>query len=88
MGLKNIKITLLFLCVIICLSTSCGEEGVKIDRADRFFIDTTANKEINKVSVEMDKWCKDSSDFLVKKLTDSLVIVREQEIMQKMLPVH
>jgi hypothetical protein len=63
--------------------TSCESDVVKLDRGDRLFIDTTASKEMNRLAPELDKWCTDSSPVLIKKLTDSLVLVREQEILQK-----
>ena len=41
---------------------------------------------IAKLTPKLDKRCKDSSDALRKRLVDSLVVVREREIIMQTLP--
>lgn len=68
--------------------TSCGEQDVKLNANDRVAIDTLSASAIAKLTPELDKRCKDSSDALRKRLVDSLVVVREREIMTQTLPTH
>lgn len=61
----------------------CNTEGGKLTREDRIMIDTISSRQIVQVSVELDKWFKDSSEILVKKGVDSLLILRQQEIINE-----
>ncbi len=80
----SLAFCLLFFCPL--LISSCGEETVKLNGNDRVAIDTLSANAIAKLTPELDKRCKDSSDALRKQLVDSLVIVREREIMMQTLP--
>ena len=68
------------------LFTACKDEGVKLTGDDRIAIDTLSANAIKTVTPELEKQCKDSADVLRKRLVDSLVIVREQEIMMQAVP--
>lgn len=74
--------------IALCLLfiTSCGEKGVKLNADDRLAIDTLSANAIKTLAVELDKNCKDSADVLRKQLVDSLVAVREREIIMQTLP--
>ena len=61
----------------------CNTEGGKLTREDRIMIDTISSRQIVQVSVELDKWFKDSSEILVKKGVDSLMVLRQQEIINE-----
>ena len=61
-------------------------EGVKLNADDRVAIDTISGNAIKSLTPELEKQCKDSADVLRKRLVDSLVIVREQEIMMQAVP--
>ncbi len=93
--LKNQLITLsklpfatwtLPLALCLLLFAACQTEAVKLNGDDRVAIDTLSGNAIKKLTVELDKQCKDSSDMLRKYLVDSLVAVRQQEIMMQTLP--
>jgi hypothetical protein len=78
-----------FLLVVIAL-TACNTGGVKLNTDDRNMIDTLSLRKISLLSVEMDKWCIDSAPILKQKMIDSLMLVREQEILRQSqsLPVQ
>ena len=83
---------LIFITVLLAfaglLPTACKEEAVKLNRDDREVIDTLAQKEINRITPDLDRYCRDSAPILRQRYVDSLLIVREQEILQKMVPVQ
>ncbi len=81
--LKNSSLPLA-LCLL--LFTACHTEGVKLNGDDRIAIDTLSGNAIKSLTIELDKRCKDSSDAIRKLLVDSLVAVREQEIMMQTVP--
>jgi hypothetical protein len=76
---KNILLVILFFLPLI----SCNTEGVKLDTNDRNMIDTLSSRKISQLSVEMDKWCRDSAPIIKQKMIDSLMLVREQEILKQ-----
>lgn len=68
----------------ILLFSNCNTEGVvKLTSDDRFRIDTLSNRQNNILNPELDKWCKDSTPIYRQHFVDSLVIVREQEILKQ-----
>lgn len=75
-----------FLAFCTLFVTSCGEEVIKLNANDRIAIDTLSTHAIAKLTPELEKQCKDSSDALRKKIVDSLVVVREREIIMQTLP--
>jgi hypothetical protein len=77
---------LLLIAVYPLLFTSCGNQEVKLNGNDRVAIDTLSANAIAKLTPILDKQCKDSSDMLRKRLVDSLVVVREREIIMQTLP--
>jgi hypothetical protein len=79
---KDISRFMIILSAIIALN-ACSTEGVKLEPDDRALIDTLVKREMSIMTVKMDNWCKDSTPILRQKMVDSLLIVREQEIMQK-----
>ena len=83
---------LIFICVSLAfaniLPTACKQEAVKLTRDDRERIDTLSQKEIVRITPELDRYCRDSAAILRKHYVDSLLIVREQEILQKSVPVQ
>ena len=70
------------------LPTACKEEAVKLTRDDRERIDTLSQKEIVRITPELDRYCRDSASILRQHYIDSLLIVREQEILQKTVPIQ
>ena len=86
--MKNIFLKFYSLSFAFCLFlfTACKDEGVKFTADDRVAIDTLSANTIKNVTPELEKQCKDSADVLRKRLVDSLVIVREQEIMMQAVP--
>lgn len=64
----------------------CKTEDVKLGYEDRVVIDTLVTRQIAGLAMEMDKWCKDSSPVLRQRMVDSLMKVREQEIMNSIPP--
>jgi hypothetical protein len=89
-ALCSLPFALCLLLFALCplLFTSCGNQDVKLNGNDRVSIDTLSSNAIKTLTIEMDKQCKDSSDVLRKRLVDSLVVVREREIMMQTLPTH
>jgi predicted small lipoprotein YifL len=76
-----------YLCLISVL-TACNTEGpIKLNTDDRNTIDTVSSKKISAISLEMDQWCKDSAPIFKQKIIDSLMLVREQEILKQAQPL-
>lgn len=73
----------LLLVILIVALQACGTEGVKLEPTDRAMIDTLIKRETMVMATQMDKWCTDSTPIIRQKMIDSLLIVREQEIIQK-----
>jgi hypothetical protein len=86
--MKKLIFVLVSLAFAIILPTACKQEAVKLNRDDREMIDTLAQKEIVRITPELDRYCRDSAAILRKHYVDSLLIVREQEILQKSVPVQ
>jgi hypothetical protein len=86
--MKRLIFILLSLAIFAALPTACKEEAVKLTRADRDAIDTIVQKNIVQITPELDRYCRDSSPILRKKYVDSLLIVRQQEILQQSIPVR
>ena len=63
--------------------TSCNTEGVKLSRDDRYRIDTLTSRQTNELSSALDKICRDSTPMFRQHFVDSLLIVREQEILKQ-----
>ena len=80
--MKKINLKYLLIFTPFLLFSDCHTEGVKLERDDRILVDTLVTRQIAVLSVEMDKWCKDSSPILRQKMVDSLMILREQEILK------
>ena len=78
----------LFLPTIACLTlfSDCNTEGGKLNGNDRVAIDTLSSNIINKLTPELELKCKTQSDSLRKYLVDSLVALREREIIMQTLP--
>ena len=68
--------------------SACNTEGVKLNRADREQIDTLVARQVQTLAGELDKYCRDSSAALRQRYVDSLLVVREREIMMQNQPVH
>jgi hypothetical protein len=74
--------------VLITTQIACNTEGaIKLNTDDRTKIDTLSAKQISMLSVEMDQWCRDSAPILKQKMIDSLMLVREQEIIRQSQPL-
>ncbi len=86
--MKKLIFSLVLLAFALFLPTACKQEAVKLTRDDRERIDTLSQKEIVRITPELDGYCRDSAPILRKRYVDSLLIVREQEILQKMVPVQ
>lgn len=81
------KYILLFALTLLLFS-SCSTEGVvKLTSDDRFRIDTLSSRQTSELASQMDKWCKDSTPIYRQHFVDSLVIVREQEILKQISPI-
>ena len=78
------KKNIFLLALSFLLFSHCHTEGVvKLTSDDRFRIDTLSSRQTAELASEMDKWCKDSTPFYRQRFVDSLVIVREQEILKQ-----
>ena len=86
--MKKLIFILTLLAFASILPTACKDEAVKLTRDDREMIDTLSQKEIVRITPELDGYCRDSAPILRKHYIDSLLIVREQEILQKTVPVQ
>jgi hypothetical protein len=78
--MKNIIFIFSF---VIYLFSSCHTEGVKLTPDDRFRIDTLSSSKTSAMASDLDKWCKDSTPVYRQHFVDSLVLVREQEILKQ-----
>jgi hypothetical protein len=76
-----------FLVLIFALTACNTEGGVKLNTDDRNMIDTLSSRKISLLAVEMDQWCRDSAPTLKQKMIDSLMLVREQEILRQVQPL-
>jgi hypothetical protein len=74
--------------IAIYALAACDTEGVKLNRGDREHIDTTSSKIIYAMSKQMDSLCLDSTPIWRQRAVDSLLQVREREIMMQTQPVH
>jgi hypothetical protein len=86
--MKRLIFILIALALASILPTACKEEAVKLTRADRDAIDTLVQKQVVQITPELDRYCRDSSPILRKKYVDSLLLVRQQEILQQSVPVR
>ena len=86
--MKKLIFIIVSLAFLSSIPTACKQEAVKLNRDDRERIDTLAQKEIIRITPELDRYCHDSASILRKHYVDSLLIVREQEILQKSVPVQ
>ncbi len=84
--MKKIEPVFYLLFNLLFAFAACESEPVKLDRDDRVMIDTLANRQIFAMVAELDKWCKDSTPVLRQRMVDSLMIVREQEILRQTPP--
>lgn len=73
----------LYFSAFFTLQMACNTEGVTLTADDRYRIDTTASQQIRLLSLKMDTFCRDSTPFFRQRFVDSLVRVREQEILQQ-----
>jgi hypothetical protein len=85
--MKRLVFILTILAIASILPTACKEEGIKLTRADRDAIDTIVQKNIVQITPELDRYCRDSSPILRKYYLDSLLLVRQREILQQSVPV-
>jgi hypothetical protein len=86
--MKKLIFILTTLVLASIFPTACKEEAVKLTRADRDMIDTLVQKQVTQITPELDRYCRDSSPILRKKYVDSLLLVRQQEILQQSIPVR
>ncbi len=85
---KVLNFNKVVLLLILYAFTSCkNNEPLKLTSDERFRVDTSVSTQFVKISADIDKWCKDSTPILRQKFIDSLVIVREQEVL-KQIPVQ
>ena len=86
--LKYLTALLSFLGFFVCILpvSSCDTEGVKLSRDDRYRIDTLTSRQTIELSANLDKICKDSSPIYKQHFIDSLLVVREQEILKQTPP--
>ena len=82
--MKNLFCTFILLINVLLLTqTACNTEGVKLTRDDRIAIDTLSQRAIINVTAEVNKYCLDSANTIRQRLVDSLLIVRQQEVVQQ-----
>jgi hypothetical protein len=89
--MKVFKKSIFYFFLVVITLIACNTEGaIKLNTDDRTKIDTISSRQISMLSVEMDQWCRDSAPLLKQKMIDSLMLVREQEIMKQtqLLPVQ
>ncbi len=68
----------------VLLLASCGEEPYRLDSKDRTIVDTTSNREIQRIIPALEDSCKAHFEANVKRLTDSLVEYQIKEIDKKL----
>jgi hypothetical protein len=86
--MKVFKKSLLYFLLVLTALIACNTEGaIKLNTDDRNKIDTISARQISLLSVEMDQWCRDSATLMKQKMIDSLMLVREQEIMRQTQPL-
>lgn len=79
------KYRLFYFSALILPYWACDTEGgVVLSADDRFRIDTTTNQQIRLVSLKMDTFCRDSTPIFKQRFVDSLMLLREQEILKQM----
>jgi hypothetical protein len=78
----SMKYKLLFF--IIFFQWACNtDSSIKIDSSMRRRIDTTTSRQINLLSAQMDAYCRDSSAALIQRAADSMLAVRQKEVLNK-----
>jgi hypothetical protein len=86
--MKVFKKSIFYFFLLVTALIACNTEGaIKLNTDDRTKIDTLSSRQISMLSVEMDQWCRDSAPILKQKMIDSLMLVREQEIMKQTQPL-
>jgi hypothetical protein len=60
-----------------------SDQTIKIDSAMRRRIDTTTSRQINSLSIQLDAFCRDSSTVFIQRAADSMLAVRQQELLKK-----
>jgi peroxiredoxin family protein len=68
--------------------TACQSDAVKLNRGDRERIDTTANKLSYDRAKFLDSLCQDSTPVWQQRAIDSLLQIREREIMMQTQPSY
>lgn len=81
--LKALVKVLIISCLSACL-TACGEEPYRLDSRDKTIIDTTANKEIQRLIPILEDSCRKHFDENIQKMTDSLVEFQIRAIEEKL----
>jgi hypothetical protein len=76
------KYNLLLLLLLFELSCN-SDHSIKIDASMRRRIDTSTSRQINLLSVQLDAFCRDSSPVLIQYAADSMLAVRQQEVLKK-----
>jgi hypothetical protein len=74
---------ILFLFLIFFEWGCNSDQTIKIDSATRRYIDTTTSRQINLLSAQLDAYCRDSSAELIQRAADSMLAVRQQELLKK-----
>ncbi len=81
----KLKYRIFYFSAAILLFSACDTEGgVSLSADERFRIDTTSNQQIRLISLKMDTFCRDSTPVFRQRFVDSLMVVREQEILKQM----
>jgi hypothetical protein len=78
------KKIIFFFALSVWVFLGCNTEGgVKLTPDDRYRIDTLTSRKTSELSASLEAWCKDSTPIFRQHFIDSLVIVREQEILKQ-----
>jgi hypothetical protein len=72
------------LLLLLLFELGCNSDNsIKIDASMRRRIDTSTSRQINLLTVQLDAFCRDSSAVLIQRAADSMLAVRQQEVLKK-----
>ncbi len=69
-------------CLVALLSCGSGDGGGRgsMDYATRIGIDTQTNAAVSRLTIEIERYCRDSTAAMRQHLIDSLLVVRRAEM--------
>ena len=74
---------IIFVCLYLAAMTACSssnDTGGSMDYDTRIGIDTQTNAAVSRLTSEIDRYCRDSTEELRQHLIDSLLVARRAEM--------